>query len=90
LQQNTPIDELPQDGVLPTVVNKSVPVIDAQQERQRQYFISHAETSSQLGANGMNSRVVTLRFSEELPEEPAVDETDAVEEPETEEAMLQP
>jgi negative regulator of sigma E activity len=93
LQQNTAIDELPQDSTLPAVANEGVqgvPVIDTQQERQRQYFLNHAETSSQHGANGMNSRVVTLRFSEDLPEEPVADEADEAEELETEETTQQP
>lgn len=66
LQQNTAVDDLPAPTVVP-VVNDVVPSIDAQQERQRQYFRNHAEMSSELGANGMKSRVVSLRFSEELP-----------------------
>ena len=43
-----------------------VPNYAPQQDLLRQYFLSHGETSSQLGANGMKSRLVTLRFSEEL------------------------
>lgn len=49
----------------------AVPDYTPQQDQLRQYFLSHGETSSQLGANGMNSRLVTLRFSEELVVEPA-------------------
>ena len=63
LQQTPGVDELPADT--PAVV-EVVPNVDGQQERQRQYLLNHTETSSQLGANGMNSRVVTLRFSEEV------------------------
>ena len=63
LQQTPGVDELPAD--VPAVV-EVVPNVDAQQERQRQYLLNHTETSSQLGANGMNSRVVTLRFSEDV------------------------
>jgi negative regulator of sigma E activity len=74
LQQTTSLDELPAE-MAPPVANQGVPEIDAQLERQRQFFVNHAETSSQHGANGMNSRVVSLRFSEELvdatePDEP--------------------
>jgi len=76
LQQTTGVDELPTESPLP-VANESVPNIDAQQERQRQYFLNHTETSSEFGANGMNSRVVTLRFSEEVSEDP--DDEEAVE-----------
>ncbi len=79
LQQNTEVKELPAEAALP-VANEGVPSIDAQQERQRQFFLNHAETSSRLGANGVNSRVVTLRFSEEVNEEPNVDESDELEE----------
>ena len=75
---------------MPAVANEGVPVIDSQQERQRQYFQNHAETSSQMGANGMNSRVVTLRFSEELPEESPVEDFDEVDEAATEETTQQP
>jgi len=74
LQQTTSVDELPADEPLPVV--GVVPDIDEQQERQRQYFLNHAETSSQFGANGMKSRVVTLRFSEELIVESEDDESD--------------
>lgn len=63
LQQTSGVAELPAET--PAVV-EVVPNVDAQQERQRQYLLNHTETSSQLGANGMNSRVVTLRFSEEV------------------------
>lgn len=73
LQQTTSLDELPAETSLP-VANQAVPKIDAQQERQRQYFVNHAETSSQHGANGMISRVVSLRFSEELVDVPEQDE----------------
>lgn len=51
-----------------------VPTIDVQEERQRQYFRSHAETSTAFGANSMNSRVVSLRFSEEMVELPDAEE----------------
>lgn len=80
LQQTTGIDELANETQVPLASDNTpgdvVPSIDAQQERQRQYFRNHADSSSQLGANGMISRVVTLRFSEELVEDPEVNETD--------------
>ncbi len=74
LQQTTGVDELPPE--MPVPVANAVPGIDAQQERQRQYLLNHAETSLQFGANGMNSRVVTLRFSEEVVVDRAMDDTD--------------
>ncbi len=75
LQQTNRVDVV--DGVapIPTVV-EVVPDFTPQQDQLRQYFLSHGETSSQLGANGMNSRLVSLRFSEELVDEPET-ETDA-------------
>jgi len=53
-----------------TQVVGTVPDYTPQQDQLRQYFLSHGETSSQLGANGMNSRLVSLRFSEEFFVEP--------------------
>jgi negative regulator of sigma E activity len=86
LQQNTAID----DGAVSApvaVATEVVPAIDAQQERNRQFFLNHAETSSEFGANGMNSRVVTLRFSEDLAEDPAAEDEAA---DESDEAPTQP
>jgi len=74
LQQTTGVDELPADTPLP--VAGVVPDINEQQERQRQFFLNHAETASRFGANSINSRVVTLRFSEELTAEAEDDESD--------------
>ena len=43
----------------------------------RQYVLSHGASSSELGANGMNARLVTLRLSEEaLVEEASEDDTE--------------
>jgi len=84
LQQTTGIDELSSETPVPLASDNTpgpvVPSIDAQEERQRQYFRNHAESSSQLGANGMISGVVTMRFSEEVVEDPEVDETDELDE----------
>ena len=51
----------------------------------RQYYLSHGASSSELGANGVNARLVTLRLSEEalVDEEP---EEDSEEDSETETA----
>ena len=70
--QNTGLDESPEVPPVP-FANESVPQLDAQQERQRQYFLNHVETSSEHGANGLSSQVVTLRFSEDLVELPDPD-----------------
>ncbi len=72
--QNTGLDEAPEAAPVP-IANESVPQLDAQQERQRQYFLNHVETSSEHGANGLSSQVVTLRFSEDLVEFPDPDST---------------
>jgi len=91
LQQTTGVDELPADAPLP--VAGVVPDINEQQERQRRYFLNHAETSSQFGANGMNSRFVTLGFSEELTAEIEDDESDVldqVEPDDSDETTAQP
>lgn len=51
-------------------------------EQLRQFYLSHGASSTELGANGMNARLVTLRLSEEpLPEEEP-EETEEPEEPE--------
>ena len=51
-------------------------------DQLRQYYLSHGATATENGANGMNTRFVTLRMSEEAldegPSEPA-DETAAEE-----------
>ena len=78
LQQTTGIDELANETPVPVASDNTrgdaVPRVDAQQERQRQFFRNHADSSSQLGANGMISRVVSLRFSEDIVVEPEADE----------------
>jgi len=79
LQQTTGIDELADKTPVPVASADArgdvVPSIDGQQERQRQFFRNHTDSTSQLGANGMISRVVSLRFSEELVVDPAADES---------------
>ncbi len=69
LQQTTSVDRVePQEAV--TTVVDAVPDYSPEQDQLRQYLLSHGETSSQLGANGINSRLVTLRFSSEVAAEP--------------------
>jgi len=47
-------------------------------DQLRQYYLSHGASSSELGANGMNARLVTLRLSEErLSEEEVEDSNEA-------------
>ena len=54
-------------------------------EQLRQYYLSHGASSSEAGANGINARLVSLRFSEEAMVE---GEEDAVDEPEDEKPTL--
>jgi hypothetical protein len=62
LQQIEVVDEVPAEEPF---ASESVPSMDAGQERQRQFLLNHAESSTVLGANGMSSRVVTLRLGSE-------------------------
>jgi negative regulator of sigma E activity len=49
-------------------------------EQLKQFYLSHGESSSELGANGMNARLVGLRMSEDpLPEEESEEEEAAEE-----------
>lgn len=68
LQQIRGVDEDTTDTTIAEQV-VAVPDFASQQELQRRYFLKHAQTSSQLGANGINVRLVSLRFSEEVADE---------------------
>jgi negative regulator of sigma E activity len=50
-------------------------------DQLRQYYLSHGASSSELGANGMNARLVTLRLSEEGLSEEEVEGSDEADEP---------
>ena len=86
LQQTTGVDDVvPLDSGQHQV--GVVPDYAPQQDQLRQYFLSHGETSSQLGANGMTSRLVTLRFSKELIDATVTESSEAVDaDPDTEAA----
>lgn len=80
LQQTATVDD-ESAGVPAVAENSAVPSETSQQEKQRFYLMNHAEMSTDLGANGMDSRLVTLELDEDVapePEEdvPAEDETD--------------
>jgi negative regulator of sigma E activity len=49
-------------------------------DQLRQYYLSHGASSSELGANGMNARLVTLRLSEERLSEEEVEDSDEADE----------
>lgn len=55
-------------------------------EQLRQYYLSHGDSSSEFGANGVNTRFVTLRISDEALVEGDVPEEDALAEEEAAEA----
>ena len=48
-------------------------------DQLREYYLSHGATTTENGANGMNSRLVTLRLREEVLDGPTVDEKEAEE-----------
>ena len=58
------------------VDDTSYTVPEPDDEQLRQYLLNHGELSSELGANGMNTRRVTLRTSEELVIEDVASEAD--------------
>ncbi len=60
-------------------------------EQLRQYYLNHGHSSSELGANGMNTRFVSLRISEEaLAEEDAPEDDAAADDEAVEPATPQP
>jgi len=66
----------PQDAVAeasPDAAGYTVP--QPVDEQLRQYYLSHGASSSELGANGMNARLVNLRMSSEVLNEDDAEET---------------
>lgn len=66
------------DGADPQTLEGAVAEIDngytvpkPMDDQLRQYYLSHGETATENGANGINSRFVVLRLSEEQLEESA-------------------
>ncbi len=43
-------------------------------DQLRQYYLSHGATAAENGANGINSRFVTLRLGEDALDEPSADD----------------
>jgi len=54
-----------EDGVADAAGQPGYTVPSPLDEQLRQYYLSHGASSSELGANGVNARLVTLRLSEE-------------------------
>ena len=80
LQMTPGIDEkLAGDNTVAEVVEDPGYTVPQQVDEQlRQYYLSHGASSSELGANVMNARLVSLRLSDEaLSEEDAVDSDEA-------------
>lgn len=46
-------------------------------EQLQQYYMLHGAAATEFGANGINSRFVSLRISDELPSEPDTDRDEA-------------
>ncbi len=72
--------EQPDAAPAATTVNATaVPTTTSQEELKRQYLINHTEASSDLGANGMGSRLVSLELEDDIEAEsestPADEET---------------
>jgi sigma-E factor negative regulatory protein RseA len=69
------------DATDPAVANQAAVEIDSGytvprpiDDQLRQYYLSHGATATENGANGINSRFVTLRLSEEAFEQSTEDE----------------
>jgi len=70
----TPVDS--DNAIAGSVEDSSYTVPQPVDDQLRQYVLSHGASSSELGANGMNTRLVSLRLSEEaLAEEESDEET---------------
>ncbi len=72
LQFTGGVEEAPlgaQDTVAGTIDDSSYTVPDPVDDELVQYYKIHGATASELGANGMNSRLVNLRISSEVVEE---------------------
>ena len=79
LQQTTGVDDdnaaAPDTAVAGSEGGYTVP--QAVNEQLRQYYLLHGAAATEFGANGINSRFVSLRISEEAPEEPAPEDDEA-------------
>jgi len=91
LQQTTSVDESDAKTLAGSVAatDAGYTVPQPLDEQLRQYYMSHGATATEFGANGINSRFVSLRMSEETLQDPADDEETAPAE-DTEEQPTQP
>lgn len=84
LQQMTAVDTTDVGGQDVTIAESDTgyTVPQAADEQLRQYYLLHGAAATEFGANGINSRFVSLRISEEvLQEESALDEDESAAEP---------
>ena len=82
--------EAPDSSVAEIVAEPGITVPEPDDAQLRQYLLNHGALSSEQGANGMNTRLVTLRLSEEVPAEDELDEEAATEEDSAAEAPTKP
>ena len=83
---NTPVEE----NVAEVADDPGYTVPQQIDEQLRQYYLSHGASSSELGANSMNARLVTLRLSEETLVEEEDEEASATGEEAADETPTQP
>jgi negative regulator of sigma E activity len=75
------VEEVVESAVVAESATDSSYVVPPQpvDDQLRQYVLSHGASSSELGANGMNTRLVTLRLSEEALDKEETNDEDSVE-----------
>lgn len=79
LQQMTNVDENEVGTLDATIAEQDAgyTVPQSVDEQLRQYYMMHGAAATEFGANGINSRFVSLRISEELLQEPVAAEDEA-------------
>mgnify|MGYP001812219826 CR=1 FL=1 len=79
LQQMASVDEKDAGTLDATIAEQDTAytVPQSVDEQLQQYYMLHGAAATEFGANGINSRFVSLRISEELPQEPAAEEDEA-------------
>lgn len=80
-QMTGPDDIVPAEaGITATAEETGYTVPNAPDDLLRQYYLSHGETSSELGANGINARLVSVQLREDvIVDREAEDDSDAAE-----------
>ena len=80
-QMTGPDDIAPAEaGITATAEETGYTVPNAPDDLLRQYYLSHGETSSELGANGINARLVSVQLREDvIVDREAEDDSDAAE-----------